>query len=117
MVSSRAVRLGHPGQALDPEHIDYDALVAYYEEYQNITVAARTDRDFILHLPGNTSDSPYTAASLGDVRHARHSKPSWRAAHARQVLEIMMELLNSPLAHVARVEEDLERKTQRLVPD
>jgi hypothetical protein len=100
---------------LDPEHIDYDALVAYYEKYQDITVAARTDRDFFLIFPTKPSEPPYAGGITWETSVKEAAKPTWRAAHQRQVLELM-KLFNSPLARASE-EEDLDRKTNRLVPN
>src|SRR5690348_11537479 len=63
---------------LDPDRIDYDALVAYYEEYRNITVTARTDRDFFF-LYSAKPDAPPYIGSLSWVTAAKEAtKPAWR---------------------------------------
>jgi hypothetical protein len=100
---------------LDPDHIDYDALVAYYEEHENITVAARTDRDFFLIFPSKGSDPPYTGKIVWETSIKEASKPAWRAAHQRQVAELMR-LLNSPLAQASEAD-DIQRKTRYLEPN
>jgi hypothetical protein len=100
---------------LDPDHIDYDALIAYYEEHQKIIVAARTDRDFFLLSPAKDPARPYIGAITWETSVKEAAKPAWRAAHQRQVLELM-QLFSSPLAHASEGE-DLERKTHRLVPN
>ena len=100
---------------LDPEHLDYDALVAYYVKYQDITVAARTDRDFFIIFPSISSDHLYTGGITWLTSTKEATKPAWRAAHRLQVLELM-KLLNSPLA-LASEDEDLQGKTRRLVPN
>jgi hypothetical protein len=102
-------------KGLDPDHIDYDALVAYYEEYKNITVAARTDRDFLVIYPARESARPYTGSITWETSVKEASKPAWRAAHQRQIRELMC-LFDSPLAFTGE-EEDRERKTRRLVPN
>ncbi len=57
----RPMRYGGPflDKRVDPEHLDYDALVAYYERFHDITVAARTDRDFFLIYPARNPERPY----------------------------------------------------------
>jgi hypothetical protein len=100
---------------LDPDHIDYDALVAYYEEYKNITVAAKTDRDFFLIYPARTAARPYIGGITWDTSVREASSPAWRDAHQRQVLELMR-LFDSPLA-ISSEDGDVERKTNRLVPN
>jgi hypothetical protein len=101
-------------ERLDPSHIDYDALVAYYEEYKSITVTARTDRDFFLLHSAKPDAPPHNGQLIWETSATEARKPSWRAAHLRQVSELMR-MLNSPLA-VAGLAEDYDRKTSRLVP-
>jgi hypothetical protein len=112
----RPVRFGraHLNERLDPKHIDYDALVAYYEEYKSITVTARTDRDYFMVFPARPDYPPYTGAIVWETSVTEARKPSWRAAHLRQVHELMR-MLGSPLV-LAGQAEDFDRKTRRLVP-
>jgi hypothetical protein len=102
-------------ERLDPEHIDYDALVALYEKHHSLCVAARTDKDFICIFPGRADSPPYVGKISWNTSVKSASKSSWRAAHVEQVTELM-QLLHSPLA-TAELAEDRERKTKRLVPD
>ena len=106
-------RASLPGR-LDPDHIDFDALVALYEKHHDITVTARTDRDFLAILPARW-EYLYTGRITWVTSAAEAKKSSWRAAHLRQVHEIM-KMLGSPLAW-AGLDADLEAKGQRLVPD
>lgn len=101
-------------ERLDPSQIDYEALVAYYEEYKSITVTARTDRDFFLFHSAKPDAPPHTGVLIWETSVTEARKPSWRAAHLRQVSELM-QLLSSPLTQ-AGFAEDYERKTNRLVP-
>jgi hypothetical protein len=80
-----------------------------------MTVAASTDRDFILISPTKTSHVPYVGKIIWETSVAEARKPAWRAAHLRQVREVMC-LVNSPLAQTA-AEEDIQQKTRRLVPN
>lgn len=100
---------------LDPDRVDYDALMAYYEEFQNMTVAARTDRDFFLLSPSKGSDPPYTGKIVWETSIKEASKLAWRAAHQRQVVELMR-LFDSPLAQTGE-EDDIERKTSYFEPN
>ncbi|MDY7231272.1 hypothetical protein [Hyalangium rubrum] len=106
---------------LDPEHVDYDALGAFYEERKVLRVAARTDRDYISIFPAKGDASrpepefPYTGKILWTTSAKEAAKPRWRAAHLRQVQELMS-LVGSPLAQ-AGIDEDFDRKTNRLVPN
>jgi hypothetical protein len=100
---------------LDPDRIDYDALLAYYDELGSITVAARTDRDFILLSVPRRDDPPYVGGITWDTSAKEAEKPRWRAAHLRQVAEVM-QWVNSPLAQAAK-DEDFEQKKWRLVPN
>jgi hypothetical protein len=100
---------------LDPERIDYDALSAFYVEWRQLFVAARTDRDFIRidpFLP--VSEYPHTGVIGWSTSVKEANKSRWRAAHLRQVQEIMS-LVGSPLAEVG-TKDDIFRKTWRLVP-
>ncbi len=99
---------------LDPNRADLDELLAFYEERQTITVAARTDRDFVMVYPSKPGSAHPYAGTLSWTTSTREAdKTNWRAAHARQVQEIMS-LLGSPLAQ-AGLDEDFARKTRRWV--
>ncbi len=102
---------------LNPDHIDFDALVAFYEEYRNITVTARTERDYFLLYPVKPDDPPYIGCLVWGASAKEAKKPAWRAAHLQQVHEVM-QLLRAPLAQ-AGLTEDLRLKTWRqvLAPD
>lgn len=106
-------RASLPGR-LDPNRIDFDALVTLYERYHDITVTARTDRDFLQIFPAKW-EYLYTGRIIWATSAAEAKKSSWRAAHLRQVPEIM-KMLGSPLAW-AGLDTDLDAKQQRLVPD
>jgi hypothetical protein len=100
-------------QPIDPGRIDLGALVAHYEKHGTLYVAARTDRDFISIYPTTTGAPPYTG-SISWLTSASHaSKAPWRAAHTRQVLEVMR-LFQVPLA-LAGLKTDLHPKQWRLV--
>jgi hypothetical protein len=101
-------------ERLDPENIDFDALVAFYEERRTITVTARTDRDFFMVSPAKPDYPPYVGRIAWETSVTESRKSSWRTSHLRQVTELMR-LLNSPLAQTG-VAEDFDRKTRRLVP-
>ncbi|OJT19757.1 hypothetical protein BO221_36065 [Archangium sp. Cb G35] len=104
-------------KTLDPDRIDYDVLIATYEEHQSLCVAAQTDSDFICIFPATDDSRPYcyNGSILWRASAKLASKPSWRTGHAEQVAEIMR-LVESPVAQ-SSLGEDVERKTRRLVPD
>ncbi|MCY1082002.1 hypothetical protein [Archangium lansingense] len=104
-------------EQLDPDRIDYDALIATYEEHQSLCIAARTDSDFICIFPSTDDSRPYcyNGSILWRASAKWASKPDWRAAHVEQVAEIMR-LVSSPLAQ-ASLGEDVERKTRRMIPN
>lgn len=99
---------------LDPDRIDFDALVAFYEEHRNVTVTARTERDYFLLYPVKPDDPPYLGRLIWGTSAKEATKPAWRAAHLQKVLEVM-QLLRAPLVQ-AGLSEDLTHKTRRLVP-
>ncbi len=102
---------------VDPEHIDYDALGAYYEERRVLYVAARTNSDFIRinpFLPTPVPEYPHAGVVGWTTSVKKADKPQWRAAHLRQVQKIMS-WVGSPLAYAA-MPEDIDRKERRLVP-
>ena len=111
----KPVRYGRAtlAERLDPDRIDYDALSAFYEEYKNITVAARTDRDFFMLYPARTPSFPHVGHINWKTSLAETKSSSWRSAHLQQVSEVMR-LFGSPLAYAGSTE-DCERKTERLV--
>jgi hypothetical protein len=112
----RPMRYGfaNPHEPFDPDDSTYGALLDYYEEHQSITVAARTDRDFLLLAPATADAPPYTGRLLWVTSAKESTKASWRAAHLRQVAELMG-LLRAPLVQ-ACLAEDWERKKWRFIP-
>ena len=100
---------------LAPGPIEFDALQAFYEERKTLCVAAKTNRDFLLVFPSKPDDPPYTGKITWVTSARSASTQKWRIAHVEQVAEVMR-LVRSPLATTA-LDADLERKTQRLVPE
>jgi hypothetical protein len=100
---------------LNPTRIDYDALLAQYEDLSSITIAAQTDRDFLLLSVPRPGVPPHVGKIDWMASATSASKPAWRTAHLRQVVEIMR-MLKSPLAQ-AGVDDDVESKKWRWVPD
>ena len=98
---------------LDPDRIDYDALVAYYEEHRNITVTDPTEREYIFFSPSKTNELPYLGSLIWGISAKEARKPAWRTEHLQQVHELM-QLLRAPLAQ-AGLFEDLRSKTWRQV--
>ncbi|MGZ3458062.1 MAG: hypothetical protein ACXU86_06095 [Archangium sp.] len=77
--------------------------------------AARTDRDFVSIYPITTGAPPYTGAISWMTSASLASKASWRAAHTKQVLEVMR-LFQVPLA-LAGLKTDLYDKQWRFIPN
>ncbi len=100
---------------LDPKHIDFDALLAFYEERECLCIAAKTDQDFFYLSPARPESQRRIGRLNLHTRPKSANKPAWRAAHIEQVTELMR-LLRSPYAF-AGLDEDIESKTQRLVPE
>ena len=98
---------------LNPEQINYDALLAFYEERKNLCIAARTDRDFFLFFPSKESQYPYVGSITWQTPIRPASKAAWYAQHLEQVARLMR-LVGSPYAYTA-LNEDIDRKTRRLV--
>ncbi|HEX8700670.1 MAG TPA: hypothetical protein VF815_17600 [Myxococcaceae bacterium] len=113
----RPVKYGRASlsERLDPDRIDFNALVAYYERYKNITVTARTDRDYFIFMPVKPDDPPYTGSVIWGTSAKAAEKAAWRAEHLHQMREVMR-LVRAPLAQ-AGLDEDFEKKTRRLVAD
>jgi len=100
---------------LDPERPEIDELVSFYEEHQNITVTARTDRDYFMIYPSKGgSEFPYIGCISWGTSVKEADKLRWRAAHQRQVHEVMA-LMNSPVAQTGAAD-DFDRKEWRIVP-
>jgi hypothetical protein len=102
-------------ERLDPDHIDFDALLAVYEERQSLCVAARTDSDYICIFPARADTPQYIGNIIWDAPARSATRPAWRSAHVEQVAEIMR-LVRAPLA-TASMAEDRDRKMKRLVHD
>jgi hypothetical protein len=101
--------------ALHPEQVDYAALLAVYEELKALTIAGRTDEDFLLILTAKDSEFPFTGSISWTTSATAAAREPWREKHLHEVAEIMR-LLNSPLG-VSSLREDLKGKTQRWVRD
>jgi hypothetical protein len=112
----RPMRYGYASmeKTVDPDRIDYDALLTYYDELDTIMVGARTDRDFLMVSAAKADGPPYVGSISWDTSVKEVRKASWRRAHARQVAEVM-QLVGSPLAQ-SGMNEDYEHKKWRLVP-
>jgi hypothetical protein len=111
-----ARRYGHASmkEAIDPAHLDLNALVAYYEERGWLCVGAKTDRDFIWFSPARSTEFPYVGEISWTTSVRSASKADWRTALVQQVTELMR-LVQSPLAQVG-MGQDFERKTRRWIP-
>lgn len=100
---------------LNPERPDIDELVSFYGEHQDITVTAKTDRDYFMIYPSKLgSEFPHIGCISWGTSVKEANKLRWRAAHLSQVQEVMS-LVNSPLAQ-AGTAEDFDRKKTRFVP-
>jgi hypothetical protein len=102
-------------ETLDPKRIDFDVLLAFYEEHERLCIAARTDQDYLWLSPARPESQRRFGRLILSTSPKAANKPAWRAAHVEQVVEFMR-LLNSPLAFTSHME-DIERKTERLVPE
>lgn len=101
--------------SLDPERVDYDRLVATYEELNALTVAGRTDKDFLLLVGAKEPDSPFSGALTWVTSVSQATQKTWRARHLREVAEIM-QLVEAPLCFAA-LKDDLKGKTQQWIRD
>jgi hypothetical protein len=100
---------------LNPDRPDIDELVDFYEKHKDITVAARTDRDFLLLIPSKPgSEFPYTGTISWTTSSKEADKSQWRVSQRAQVQE-MMSLFGSPLAQTG-LDGEFSRKTRRMVP-
>jgi hypothetical protein len=106
-------RFSYDGR-LEPQRIDYDGLVAFYEEKRAITVLANTDRDFIVLAPTRPGAPPFAGELTWYTSVTEAGEADWRQAHLLQVAELMG-LLGASLAQTG-LADDLQRKTRREVP-
>jgi hypothetical protein len=95
--------------------VDYDALLRTYAETTALTIAGRTDENFLLIVTAKESDFPFAGGISWTTSAEEAAQPSWRAKHLRAVAELMR-LLNAPLA-IASLREEVKSKTQRWVRD
>jgi hypothetical protein len=101
-------------ERLDPERIDYDALLSFFEEEQLLCVGGRTDQRFMWLFPSRPGNLLHSGKIIWATSLKDGAKTPWRGAHWQQVAEVMRRV-GSPLA-VAADAKDIERKTNRLVP-
>ncbi|RKH98415.1 hypothetical protein D7Y13_28755 [Corallococcus praedator] len=102
-------------ERLEPGPFNPDVLAAYYDEFKNFTIGAKTDRDFLQITAERHGRYPYAGSFTWMTSVVEARKPGWREAHLRQVVEIM-HLLGSPLVQ-AGLKDDFDRKTNRIVPN
>ncbi len=100
---------------LPPERTDVDTLLTFYEENEFLCVAARTDQDFLWISPARPESQRRFGRLALFTSPKAANKPSWLSAHLEQVVELMR-LVHSPMAFTA-LDEDIERKTERFVPE
>jgi hypothetical protein len=112
----KPVRYGFAGlrERFAPGSDVQEVLLDYYNERKLLTVAAKTDRDFFLLMQAKHDAPPYAGAITWETSATEAKKPAWRAAHQRQVVEVMR-LVGAPFAY-SGTDEDIERKRDRLVP-
>jgi hypothetical protein len=101
-------------ERLEPDGDEYSALVGYYEKFHDVTVAARTDRDYVMLLPARADAPPFTGSFIWTTATAEAKKARWRDAHLHQVAEVMR-MLGSPMAQSGLLDE-LYRKKRRVIP-
>jgi hypothetical protein len=94
--------------------LHFDALLTHYDQFQNITITGRTERDSVMLFPAKGEDPPHAGTLIWVTAITEARKEEWRNAHQHQVAEVMR-LLGSPLSQCGTAE-DLDRKTLRLVP-
>lgn len=102
-------------EKLDPKRLDVETLLSFYEENERLCIAARTDQDFLWLSPARPESQRRFGQLALLTSPKAANKPSWLSAHLEQVVELMR-LLHSPLAFAA-LNEDIEHKTERLVPE
>ncbi|MBZ4415521.1 hypothetical protein [Myxococcus sp. RHSTA-1-4] len=106
-------RFGEDGR-LDPRDTDYSALFAYYDEFQNVTIADSMDRDFLMIFPARGAEFPWIGNISWSTSFPDTMPEEWRDAHLRQVVEVMR-LVGAPLGQ-AGLDEDQRRKNELLIP-
>ncbi|HVG60645.1 MAG TPA: hypothetical protein VNA24_18960 [Hyalangium sp.] len=98
---------------LDPDCINFDALIAYYEEYRNLMVTSHKEQEYLFFYPARRVEFPYIGSLIWGISARGARKPAWRDEHLQQVLELM-QLMRAPLAQCG-IYEDLQSKTNREV--
>jgi hypothetical protein len=98
---------------LDPDRINFDSLIAYYEEYRSLMVTDRKEQEYLFLSPAKRDEFAYTGSLIWGISARGARKPAWRAEHLQQVLELM-QLMRAPLA-LSGIFEDLRSKTHRRV--
>jgi hypothetical protein len=101
-------------ERLDPQRINYDAVVDFYSEHRAVTVLARTDRDFLMLSPAWPDGPSFVGKLTWSASVTEAARAEWRQAHEHQVVEVM-HLLASPLAQTG-LGEEFPTKELRRVP-
>lgn len=118
----RPVRFGYAFMdgALEPKRVDYETLAGLYEKRKLLRVEGQGERESVVISPSKSSatrsesEFPYGGKIRWTASLEQVSRPEWRAAHLRQVQELMS-FVGSPLAQ-AGLDGDFRRKMFRFVP-
>ncbi len=98
----------------DPDRIDYDALVGFYEKRQVLMLTTDSEEDHFFLSTRTPGAFPH-AGRLNWSTPMREELPHLHATHAQQVLEFMR--LTGAVLVQSGITEDFDRKTLRLIPD
>ena len=111
------VRYGYVSteERIPPGSTAVEPLVAYYEEHTTLCISSRTEKEFIWVRPSKPGSPPHHGKIIWAASAKSALKAPWWTSHAQQVASVM-QLVQSPLAWCA-LENDIQRKTQRLEPE
>lgn len=102
-------------ERLVPGRVDYEALADFYEVNRGLCIGASTDQVYFWVFPPNVGNSRFHGGKIIWGTWARQgNSPDSRARHLEQVARVMRDT-DAPLA-LSALNEDIKRKTQRLVP-
>jgi hypothetical protein len=102
-------------ERIAPGRVDYEALADFYEAHEGVCIGASTDQHYFWVFPPDPGHPRFQGGKLIWGTSTRQANsPASRARHLEQVASVMRDT-DASLAFAAMVE-DIDRKTERLVP-
>ena len=98
----------------EPDSINYNARVAYYDTVHHLTITDRTEREFLMISAPRKTEFPFVGKVSWSVSADATNTLEWRDSHLQQVVNLMR-LVGSYAAQAGMID-DVYRKEERFIP-